>query len=81
MDFVGIWHYACCTRSSFIKKRARETKRTSERASDAECDGREYIEIIILAGYVFFNNLDCVHDNDESTQVMMTKKLMIILYL
>lgn len=46
-----------------------------------ECDGREYIEVIILAGYVFFNNLDCVlHDNDESTEVMMTKNLMIILY-
>lgn len=71
----GIWHYACCTNAHLV------IYFILDKNIERECDGREYIEIIIWAGYVFFNNLDCVrvHDNDESTEVMMTKTVMVII--
>lgn len=49
----GIWHYACCTNAHLVYIFFSRKKE--------ESDGREYIEIIIWAGYVFFNNLDCAY--------------------
>lgn len=36
MDFVGIWHYACCARISFIENGKAEIEKKEEKKTQAE---------------------------------------------